>query len=535
MIKRCLSTREENGLVTGFTVMDSAGSVPTPRPHRRRSGGALVLAMALFVASCGGSEDTTTDPAADAGDGTSNAQAESEAEPTIDETIATEPDLAVGGPGEEFLALTLDDKIADFLASPSSAKGASVAEAMGESGDPRYGAWLLDIYRLGRSTRIDSAAADAFEQLSGIDKVGQRTDDYRNYGNWVYNGGVDPGPGYREWKLGVYGSIDPEFATLLGETPNDELLSQIQWGGVARGGIPELNQPERVPVSSADWMVDDELILAVEIEGQAVGYPVRILGHHELANDEIAGIPVSMVYCTLCRSGLLFDRRVGDQVLDFQTSGLLIESNKIMVDVQTDTLWRHQTGIGLAGPLEGSELSQFPVLTTTWGEWIADNPDGEVLAIPKPIFPEDPGATPEQPAIAYSYEAGEAYRFYYEDPDVWFPVFDTPDIFELKDSVLGIEDGAASLAVQVDALVADGPQVFSVGELMIAAIPTSNGALAYDVSGSDLAAGPLDGIAEAGSERLRLDDGTEWERAAIPQLFWFAWFGQHPDTDWWPR
>ncbi len=518
--------------------MRSEGSGPGSRTIA-----AVVLGLALVAAACGGGDDVAVDP----GDVTEQAgapdseapdseasEAEDDGPVTIDDTAASEPDLAVDPATEEFLALSLDDKIADFLDAPNSVKGALVATAMGESGDPRYGAWLLDIYRLGRSTRIDSAAATAFAELSGIEKVGQRTDDYRNFGNWVYNGDVDPGPGYREWKLGVYGSIDSEFADLLDATPDDGLLALIQWGGVTRAGIPELNQPERVPVSEADWMVDDEIVMGVEVGGESVAYPVRILGHHELANDEIAGVPVSMVYCTLCRSGLLFDRRVGDQVLDFQTSGLLIESNKIMVDVQTDTLWRHQTGTGLAGPLEGVELEQFPVLTTRWSDWVAANPDSEVLAIPDPIFPADPGATPEQPAIAYSYEPFDAYRFYYEDPDVWFPVFDTPEVFELKESVLGIGDGSASLAVKVDALVEEGPQVFEVGDITVAAVPTAAGAFTYDVSDSGVAAGPLTGVAEASGDGLRLDDGSSWPRTAIPQLFWFAWFGQNPETEWWP-
>ncbi len=265
-----------------------------------------------------------------------------------------------------------------------------------------------------------------------------------------------------------------------------------------------------------------------------MAYPVRVLAHHELANDEIAGVPVSMVYCTLCRSGLLFDRRVDDDVLDFQTSGLLVESNKIMVDLQTDTLWRHQTGVGLAGPLEGVELEQYPVLTTSWGEWTAEHPNSEVLAIPAPIFP-DASVSPEQPAIAYSYEAGEAYRFYYEDPDVWFPVFDTPEVFDLKEPVLGFVDGDEELAVQLAGLVETGPQIFAVGQQLLAAVPTSSGALVYAVAGSELAAGPLTEVAEATSGELRLNDGRSFGRVTVPQLFWFAWFGQHPNTDWWPQ
>ena len=498
-----------------------------PREGRwiRRRAIMVVVALALVAAACGGGGGDAE--RADEATGRSTG-----GDGTAADTPVEEPE--VEAPSDEFVSLELEAKIADFLAAPTSAKGALVAEAMGRSGDPRWGAWLLDLYRLGRSTRIDAAASAAFQELSGIEVVGQRTDDYRNFGNWVYNAGIDPGEGYRQWKLGVYGSIDPEFAELLAETPDDVLLSQIQWGGVTRGGIPELNQPARVPAATADWMVDDEVILGAVIDGEAVAYPIRIMGHHELANDEIAGVPVSMVYCTLCRSGLLFDRRVGDLVLDFQTSGLLIESNKIMVDVQTDTLWRHQTGVGLAGELADVELTQYPVLTTTWGEWLAEHPDSEVLDIPDPIFP-DASVSPEQPAVAYSYEAGEAYRFYYEDPDVWFPVFDTPEVFELKESVLGFVDGDDELAVQVAGLVEAGPQVFIVGETAVAAVPTSAGALVYDVGGSGLEAGPLTGIAEADSGGLRLDDGSTWERVAAPQLFWFAWFGQHPSTDWWPR
>ena len=100
--------------------------------------------------------------------------------------------------------------------------------------------------------------------------------------------------------------------------------------------------------------------LGVVINDFAVAYPLRFLARHELANDHIDGIPVSLVYCTLCRTGLLFDRRVEGQIIDFQTSGLLIDSNKIMIDNQTETLWHHLRGLGISGPLKGVELE--PVL-----------------------------------------------------------------------------------------------------------------------------------------------------------------------------
>ncbi len=512
------------------------------------------MALALLVAACGSDTEADEDATGASGSASETANGDEvstgEAEPGADdEDPPGDGDGADEGEGAGASARELlesapdpaeiEERIDAFLDGPNSRDGADLALAMGVSGDPRWGPWLLDIYRLGRSTRIDQAAAAALSNLSGQEPVGLRTDDYRIYGNWVYREAPDPGEGYRRWKTGLYGSIDTEFADLLDEVPDDLLLSQIQWGGVARGGIPELNDPVRLPAAAAEFMTDDELVLGVVVEGEAVAYPVRILAHHELANDEIAGVPVSMVYCTLCRSGLLFDRRVGggsdgaEQVLDFQTSGLLVESNKIMVDVQTDSLWRHQTGVALSGPLEGTELNQFPVLTTTWAEWLEANPDTETLDLPAPIFP-DAATSPEQPPIAYSYDPDDAYRFYYEDPDVWFPIFDTPDVFELKEPVIGLVDGEDALAVQVSGLASEGAQVFEVGDRVVALIPGPAGARAYDVAGAEVAAGPLAAGFDADDSTLTLGDGSSWPRVTAPQLFWFAWFGQHPDTATWP-
>lgn len=515
--------------------------------------GAALLALALVAAACGSDTSEAEPGAGDSGGGASASDdvstggAASESEPgSGDETdgVATPTSGGAGATAEELLASApdpaeIDDRIDAFLDAPNSRDGADLALAMGVSGDPRWGPWLVDIYRLGRSTRIDNAAAAALSNLSGLEPVGLRTDDYRIFGNWVYREAPDPGDGYRRWKTELYGSIDTEFADLLDEVADDVLLSQIQWGGVGRGGIPELNDPVRLPASAAEFMTDDELVLGVVVDGEAVAYPVRILAHHELANDVIAGVPVSMVYCTLCRSGLMFDRRVDggtggvDQVLDFQTSGLLIESNKIMVDTQTDSLWRHQTGIALSGPLEGTELDQYPVLTTTWAEWLAANPDTEILDLPAPIFP-DAATSPEQPPIAYSYDPDDAYRYYYEDPDVWFPIFDTPDTFDLKEPVIGLRDGDQSLAVEVASLAEQGAQVFDVGDRVWALVPVAAGAMAFDVAGAGLASGPLPAPFEVTDSTLTLQDGSSWPRVTAPQLFWFAWFGQQPETEAWP-
>lgn len=486
---------------------------------------ALALGLALVAAAC---SDTGGDGASASAGGepaeASTTTVTFRTAPTVDQEVPT-----------AFVDLDLEDKIDAFLESPNSALASNIAADMALDGDPRWGPWLIDLLRLGPSNITDEQVAGALALISGIERPPEQfiNDDYRIYGQWVYDQAVDPGPGYREWKTALYTPIDDQYPMLLGSVTDDLLLSRIQWGGVPRGGIPELNDPARVAAADADWMEPDEVVFGTVMNGEAVAYPFRVLGHHELANDTIGGTPISLVFCTLCRTALLFDRRVDGQVLDFQTSGLLVSSNKIMVDNQTDTLWSHLQATGIGGPLEGTVLEQFPLETTTWAAWTEAHPDTEVLDIPSAIFSDNP----EQPPIAYDYDADSAYRFYYDDPNVWFPILDTPtDDIELKESVVGLDLGGEQLAITVAGIVANGPRVFEVGGQQVLVVPTSEaGVRVYDASGTGLAEGDEPTIAESGQESVTLDDGTTLERMVAEQGLWFAWFGNHTETDWWPR
>jgi hypothetical protein len=498
------------------------------------------MALTIMASACGQSgSDGAEAPGSDnadvpgAGDGT---------EATT--TLRTVPG-ADGEAPEAFVELPLEEKIEVFLETPSSSLASNIAAEMGLDGDLRWGPWLLDLLRLGPSNTTDEQVAGALSLLSGIPRDDRQSVivDYRVFGRWVYDQAIDPGPGYREWKTSLYEPIDDDYQALLGSVDDDLVLSRIQWGGVPRGGIPELNHPERVSGAAADWMVDDEVVFGAIVDGLPVAYPFRILGHHELANDTIGDTPVALVFCTLCRTALLFDRRVEGQTLDLQTSGLLINSNKIMVDTQTDTLWHHLEAVGIGGALGGVELDQLALETTTWGRWIEAHPETEVLAIPDPIFRDNP----EQPPIAYDYEPDSPYRFYYDDPEVWFPILDTPtDDIELKSAVVGVDLGGAALAVAVDAIATSGPRVFEVGDGAIVVLPIgATGARVYDATGTGLTDGATPEVIEADEETAVVAVGTGGgsseagevvlSRLIANQGLWFAWFGSHPDTDWWPR
>ena len=488
-------------------------------------------AMAMLVAACSGDNDgssAATGAATETEDTTATSVAPTLPPPTTAEYI---PDT---GDGRSFLELELEEKIEVFLADPNSIFASNIAADMGLSGDTRWAPWLLDIMRVGSSTETQLTSARALQDLSGIAATGDPVVDFVEYGIWARSNNFPPGPDYEEWKTKLFATIDPDYLFLLATVDDDETLAAISWGGVRRGGIPELNDPERLTVAQADFMTDDELVLGVVVDGKAVAYPLRFLARHELANDHINGIPISVVYCTLCRTGLVFDRRVDGQVLDFQTSGMLIDSNKIMADIQTDSLWHHLSGTGIAGPHRGLVLEQFPVVTARWSDWVADHPDTETLQTPEPIYFRD---SPERPPIAYDYTPGSAYALYYENESVWFPIVEESDTFERKEGVITIQRNGEAVALAQAEVEASDPFVYVLGGEPLVIVPNVGGARVYSADGLDLDHLSAVSIEAEGvtPDNLTLADGSVLPRIVSAQSFWFAWYGQHPDTLTWPE
>ncbi len=253
----------------------------------------------------------------------------------------------------------------DFLAAPDPAVLMPLLAAMGETGDPRWVPYILDL-RLYATAEVFLAGHHALRQITGDPGPEDLVAAHRYYGRWMYDNAINPGAEYIDFKATLYAAIDDRFAALLRQIDDPALVAQVQWGGVLVGGIPELNDERTISIAAADYMEPDELTFGAVVNGAARSYPHRILDHHELANDTLGGEPVALVNCTLCRTGVLYSRRVGDAVLDFQTSGLLWNSNKVMMDRQTGSLWEQLTGEAFAGDYAGTVLDRFPLTVTLY-------------------------------------------------------------------------------------------------------------------------------------------------------------------------
>jgi hypothetical protein len=151
---------------------------------------------------------------------------------------------------------------------------------------------------------------------------------------------------------------------------------EIISGGPPPDGIPSIDRPTFLKAGDVGFLRDGEPVLSLRVGDDARAYPVQILIWHEVVNDTVGGVPVAVSYCPLCNSAIAYDRRLGDRVLEFGTSGRLYHSALVMYDRQTQSLWSHFSGQAIAGVLTGAQLRLFPVSTVSWAEWRRANPDG---------------------------------------------------------------------------------------------------------------------------------------------------------------
>jgi hypothetical protein len=355
---------------------------------------------------------------------------------------------------------------------------------------------------------------------------------------------VEPSPravtlsGLELWRSGVPPAALPE--PLID-------LAELRSGGPPPDGIPPIDRPRFLRPGDVDGLADDEPVLALEIDGDARAYPVQIMTWHEIVNDTVAGIPVAVTYCPLCNSAVAYDRRLGDRVLDFGTSGLLWNSALVMYDRQTETLWSHFTGEGVFGELTGVELPSFALSTVAWRTWRDAHPDGLVLSRDTG-FDRDYGRNPYP-----GYDAVDGVPFLFEG--------EVDGRYTAMTRIVGIEHRGAAVGIPLVDLQAARVATGTVGGTELVAWWTPGTASALDTAtisaGSDVGATGVF-VPVADGQRLSfgpvgddafVDDrtGSTWnvlgtavdgplagsrlEPLGHVDTFWFAWSTFRPDTE----
>jgi hypothetical protein len=319
--------------------------------------------------------------------------------------------------------------------------------------------------------------------------------------------------------------IDERFRRFVrADIPFEIRVEEIAWGGVPVDGIPALDNPATLAAADADYMNPDDLVFGVEINGDARAYPLRIMNWHEMANDVVGGVPVSLAYCTLCGAGILFDGRVAgrDSPFTFGSSGLLYRSNKLMYDRQTDSLWNQFTGRPVSGALyrSGIELTVLPLATTTWADWRLQHPDSKVLSI-------DTG-------YLRDYGPGVAYRDYFASPELMFPAALRSNQLQQKDIVFGLRVPGGVKAWPLAAFAQGTVFNDRVGfvDVVVFGNADRRTVRAYERRGRHFGPGSSEGELTEGDRRwtvtesaLRGPEGETLPRLPGHLAYWFAWSG----------
>jgi hypothetical protein len=131
--------------------------------------------------------------------------------------------------------------------------------------------------------------------------------------------------------------------------------------------------------SAANNKVDSQrLVIGVALNGAAKAYPIRFLGFHHQVQDTISGEPLIVTYCTVCRTGRVFEPIVNGNHERFRLVGM-DHFNAMLEDATTKSWWRQATGEAIAGSLKGQKLPEVLSSQTSLGEWLRLHPNSLVM------------------------------------------------------------------------------------------------------------------------------------------------------------
>lgn len=269
-------------------------------------------------------------------------------------------------------------------------------------------------------------------------------------------------------------------------------VSEIRRGGPPRDGIPAIDHPKMISHKVLAEGDESQRVLGISLGGKASAYPLLILTRHEVVNDQIDGIPVAITFCPLCGSGMTFQRKVLGIELTFGVSGLLYQSDVLMYDRQTESLWSQLLAQAISGPLAGTKLEYVATEETTLKSWASRHPNTLVLS--------------QNTGYARSYKRNP-YEGYLGRRSLVFPVNNrADDRFHPKEKVLGLLGKDSSWAIPYSELSKQGDPI------------------TIELDGQTLT---VFYDSDSNSAQVRTISGELYPSITA---FYFAWYTFHPNT-----
>jgi len=269
--------------------------------------------------------------------------------------------------------------------------------------------------------------------------------------------------------------------------------SEIRDGGPAKDAIPAVREPQFVKPADATFLEPNDRVIGVVVGGRARAYPIKILNWHEVVDDSIAGTPLAVTFCPLVQGAAVYIREAGGKTLILGVSGKLYQSNLVLYDEGTQSLWSQVEGQALAGPMAGQKLAAIPSTIMTWEAWQKKHPATDVLNV-NTGYTRDYGIDPY-----WGYEHGD---------QVVSPVTHLDERLSAHELILGVSAGGRD-------------EAFPLSKLDAAALP-----LRVQLGGADVT---ITYDADSGAAAASVSG----ERVPVYNGYWFAWAAFHPKTTIW--
>ncbi len=271
---------------------------------------------------------------------------------------------------------------------------------------------------------------------------------------------------------------------------------QILQGGPPRDGIPAIDKPVFISATTVD-LAANERVMGVYFKGVARAYPVRMLNRHEIVNDTFGQTGVVVSYCPLCGSGVVFLLPQSLGASGFGVSGLLYNSDVLLYDRDSESLWSQLMLQAISGPRRGETLTLLAATHTTWGEWQTRYPATLLLA------EASASGINENSGIDYK---KNPYARYENTKQLWFPVGQKSAALATKERVLGLSINGVDKAYPYSELAQSAAEF-------------------EDVVGGKK-------VRLVWSEAAQSVYALDMKGQQLPSVtaYWFAWFSFHPQT-----
>ena len=296
-----------------------------------------------------------------------------------------------------------------------------------------------------------------------------------------------------------------------------------------------VHQPEFVAASEVTFLQDDDIMLGVVSGKVAKAFPAADLSQHGAVFDKLLDGPISVTWCGVCNTGVVFRAEVNGRTLHFQYDRM-VGANEVQKDLETGTSWQQATGEAIDGPLKGTRLRLYPVVRTTWAEWRKRYPRTMVL---KPL----PGYAERMPNRSTRIKA--VTRLGPEGAPNGALALDKR--LPARETVAGLEVGGETVAYPFSELRIGRVVNDRVGGLPIVIVhqPSSDTTTAFDARGK----GKVLTFQAANDDASSVTDletrstwnayglclegplkGTQLKQVILVPQFWFAWSQFHQGT-----